>query len=182
MTANTYHGTFSSSSSYPFRPYEADQLGQFETGKALSTILHLSQIDKEEYIPEIRSLHDWWPCGSHGALNSNYQGGTGSSKVFPLHGSGWDAFCCPYLTTRINSREQVWGERWTTAIAEIGYHPEEDRMVFGYGILHESQDLIVPVPVVSLRIGQFQVSSVFVLRLITNLRSRALRQVIKSVC
>ena len=55
--AGTYHATFSSSSSYPFRPYEAAQLGLFETGKALSTILHLSQIDKEEDIREIRSLH-----------------------------------------------------------------------------------------------------------------------------
>ena len=59
LMASTYHGTFSSSSSYPFRPYEAAQLGLFVTGKALSAILHLSQIEKEEDIPEIRSLHGW---------------------------------------------------------------------------------------------------------------------------
>ena len=55
--AGAYHGTFFSSSSYPFRPYEAVPLGLFETGKALSTILHLSQIDKDEDIREIQSLH-----------------------------------------------------------------------------------------------------------------------------
>ena len=77
----------------------------------------------------------------------------------------------------MNGRKQVRGERWTTAIAGIGHLPDEDRTAFGYGILHESQDLIVPVPVVSLRVGQFQQSSVFVLRLLTNLCSRALRQV-----
>ena len=33
LTAGAYHETFSSSSSYPFRPYEADQLGLFETAK-----------------------------------------------------------------------------------------------------------------------------------------------------
>lgn len=32
-TAGTHHGTFSSSSSCPFQPYEADQLRLFETGK-----------------------------------------------------------------------------------------------------------------------------------------------------
>jgi len=59
MTAGTYHETFFSSSSYPFRPYEADQLRLFETAKALSTILHFSQIYKEGYIREIRSLYGW---------------------------------------------------------------------------------------------------------------------------